>query len=193
MAWLLRERGRSPGSGVGIVLRRLVALLVGLLVGLSPAVTTTSGAATYTYDARSSTRADYYAIDVACAATTSRCDARERSASPSGDARRTSTTPDPRSVATNTADDVARVVDDLPTYGSTPGGRPYTKHYGTETGPQRNIPGSVVDEAIDNYPGKLVDGGKTVHYDSVNDITVVTGNGGSIVSVHKGQPRAGQR
>lgn len=96
-------------------------------------------------------------------------------------------------VATNTVDDLAGVVDDVPTYGSTPSGRPYTKHYGTETGPQRNIPGSVVDEAIDHYPGKVVDGGKTVHYDPVNDITVVTGNGGSIVSAHKGQPRAGQR
>lgn len=104
-----------------------------------------------------------------------------------------STTPSNSLNATNTVDDVARVVDDVPTYGSTPGGRPYTKHYGTETGPQRNIPGSVVDEAIDNYPGKVVDGGKTVHYDPANDITVVTGNGGSIVSVHKGQRRAGQR
>lgn len=96
-------------------------------------------------------------------------------------------------VATNTADDVLRAADDVAEYGSTPAGRPYTRHYGTETGPQRNIPGSVVDEAIDIYPGKLIDGGKTVHYDPVNDITVVTGNGQSIVSVHRGLPRAGQR
>ena len=78
-------------------------------------------------------------------------------------------------------------------YGSTPAGRPFTRHYGVETGPERNIPGSVVDEAIDNYPGKVIEGGKTVHYDPNNDITVVTGNGDSIVSVHKGPPRAGQR
>jgi hypothetical protein len=88
---------------------------------------------------------------------------------------------------------VLQAADDVAQYGSTPGGRPYTRHYGTETGPQRNIPGSVVDEAVDNYPGKLVDGGKTVHYDPVNDITVVTGDGQSIVSVHRGPPRAGQR
>lgn len=96
-------------------------------------------------------------------------------------------------VAPNAADDVLRAADDVAQYGSTSAGRPYTRHYGTETGPQRNIPGSVVDEAIDNYPGKLVDGGKTVHYDPVNDITVVTGDGQSIVSVHRGPPRAGQR
>ena len=80
-----------------------------------------------------------------------------------------------------------------PSYGSTPGGRPFTRHYGIETGPQRNIPGSVIDEAIDGYPGKAIDGGKTVHYDPNNNVTVVTGEGDSIVSVHKGLPRKGQR
>ncbi len=70
---------------------------------------------------------------------------------------------------------------------------PYTYHYGVETGPTRNIPGSVVDEAIDYYPGKPVSGGKTVHYDPNNNVTVVTGRDGAIVSAHKGLPRAGQR
>lgn len=78
-------------------------------------------------------------------------------------------------------------------YGATPAGRPYTKHYGTETGPVRNIPGNVVDNTIDNYPGVPVPGGKTVHYDPDNNITVVTGDGGSIVSVHKGPPPRSQR
>jgi RHS repeat-associated protein len=33
-------------------------------------------------------------------------------------------------------------------YGSTPEGRPFTRHYGTETGPVRNIPGSILDNTI---------------------------------------------
>ncbi len=79
-----------------------------------------------------------------------------------------------------------------PQYGETPGGRPLTKHYAEDTGPQRNIPGSVVDNTIDKVPGVPAGGGKTVHYDPENNITVVTGDGQSIVSAHKGQPRAGQ-
>jgi len=62
-----------------------------------------------------------------------------------------------------------------------------------ETGPERNIPGSVVDEAIDNYPGKAIEGGKTVHCDPNNDITVIIGDGDSIVNVRRGPARAGQR
>ncbi|MEQ1794756.1 MAG: RHS repeat-associated core domain-containing protein [Nitrospira sp.] len=76
--------------------------------------------------------------------------------------------------------------------GSTPAGRPHTKHYDQETGPKRNIPGSVVDNTIDNYPGVPAGGGKTAHYDPNNNVTVVTGDGGSIVSAHKGPPRSGQ-
>jgi hypothetical protein len=150
-------------------------------------------AATYTYDAPPAARVDVQVAGAAGANLTRLSVAREGSSSPSAEGRGTSTTPNSRSVATNTADDVLQAADDVAQYGSTPGGRPYTRHYGTETGPQRNIPGSVVDEAVDNYPGKLVDGGKTVHYDPVNDITVVTGDGQSIVSVHRGPPRAGQR
>lgn len=74
-------------------------------------------------------------------------------------------------------------------YGSTPEGRPFTKHYVTETGPKRNIPGSVVDHTINNTEGIPAGGGKTVHFDPENNITVVTGDGESIVSVHKGPPR----
>ena len=73
-------------------------------------------------------------------------------------------------------------------YGATPEGRPFTKHYGTETGPVRNIPGSVVDQTINTTKGIPVEGGKIVHYDPVNNVTVVTGDGGSIVSVRKGKP-----
>jgi RHS repeat-associated protein len=76
---------------------------------------------------------------------------------------------------------------------TTPGGRPLSPHYefGENQGPVRNIPGSVVDHVIDNHPGVPVAGGKTVYYDPINDVTVVTGNQG-IVSVHRGPPRPGQ-
>ncbi len=74
------------------------------------------------------------------------------------------------------------------TYGTTPAGRPLTRHYGTERGPIRNIPGSVVDNTIDTTVGIPVSGGKVVHYDPVNDVTVVTGRGGGIVSAHRGKP-----
>jgi hypothetical protein len=86
------------------------------------------------------------------------------------------------------ADGVAAKNAATPKHGATPEGRPFTKHYGTETGPQRNIPGSVVDNTINTTKGVPVKGGKTVHYDPVNNVTVVTGDGGSIVSVHKGAP-----
>jgi RHS repeat-associated protein len=75
-----------------------------------------------------------------------------------------------------------------PKYGATPKGRPFTKHYGTQTGPQRNIPGSVVDTIIDTTEGARTEGGKVIYYDAINNVTVVTGKGGSIVSVHKGPP-----
>ena len=73
-------------------------------------------------------------------------------------------------------------------YGCTPEERPFTWHYGNETGPIRNIPGSVVDNTIETIPGFPGEGGTIVRYDPVNNVTVVTGNGGSIVSVHKGPP-----
>jgi RHS repeat-associated protein len=78
-------------------------------------------------------------------------------------------------------------------YGRTPAGRPFTRHYGTETGPDRNLPGSLVDHVIDSFTGKPTSDRKTVHYDPENDVTVVTGDGDSIVSVHKGPPRKGDR
>ena len=77
-------------------------------------------------------------------------------------------------------------------YGATPKGRPFTKHYATDTGPKRNIPGSVVDNTIDTTKGVSVKGGKTVHFDPSNNVTVVTGDSGRIVSVHKSHPRTGQ-
>ncbi len=72
--------------------------------------------------------------------------------------------------------------------GSTPEGRPFTQHYGLETGPERNIPGSVVDQTINENPGVPGRGGTTVHYDPNNDVTVVTGRNGSIVSARRGEP-----
>ena len=79
-----------------------------------------------------------------------------------------------------------------PDYGSTPEGRPFTEHYGTETGPERNIPGSIVDQTINENPGFDAGGGKTGHYDPNNNVTVITGRGGGIVSARKGKPRSGQ-
>ena len=73
-------------------------------------------------------------------------------------------------------------------YGNTPEGRPFTKHYATETGPGRNIPVSLVDQIIDNIQGTAGENGTTIYYDSENDLTVVTGDGQSIVSVHRGAP-----
>jgi len=77
-------------------------------------------------------------------------------------------------------------------YGTTPAGRRLTKHYALDTGPKRNIPGSVVDNTIDTIKGVAVKGGKNVHFDPKNNVTVVTGNGNSIVSARKGRPRKGQ-
>jgi RHS repeat-associated protein len=81
-----------------------------------------------------------------------------------------------------------------PGTGHTPKGRPYSPHYELDPtkGPARNIPGSVVDSVIDNYPGVRQPDGTVVHYDPDNNITVVTGRDG-IVSAHKGEPRPGQR
>jgi RHS repeat-associated protein len=76
--------------------------------------------------------------------------------------------------------------------GRTPAGRPLDPHYEFTTGPSRNIPGSVVDETIDNNPGVEAEGNKTVYCDPINNVTVVTGNNDVIVSVHKGPPRSGQ-
>ncbi len=78
-------------------------------------------------------------------------------------------------------------------FGSTPGGRPFTKHYALDTGPQRNIPMSVLDNTIDTVDGLPIEGQKVVYYDPVNNVTVVTGRGNSIVSSRKGPPRANQR
>jgi RHS repeat-associated protein len=77
-------------------------------------------------------------------------------------------------------------------WGSTPKGRPYTKHYGEETGPERNIPGSVVDDVIDNNIPKVDTDGASVYYDPDNNVTVVWGRDG-IVSVRKGPPKASLR
>jgi RHS repeat-associated protein len=72
---------------------------------------------------------------------------------------------------------------------ATPAGRGFTAHYLEETGPARNIPGSVVDEAIDNGQAveKLTD--RTVYYDAKNDVTVVQSDTtGKIMSARRGTP-----
>lgn len=70
---------------------------------------------------------------------------------------------------------------------ATPGGRQYTAHYLNDTGPGRNIPGSVVDETIDHgsIAKDLPD--RTVFYDPKNGITVVQSKTtGKIMSVRRG-------
>jgi RHS repeat-associated protein len=75
-------------------------------------------------------------------------------------------------------------------YGSTPSGIPFTRHYGAETGPVRNLPGSLLDAIA--HGAKPIAGANntTVYYDPVNDVTVVTGANG-VVSARSGPPRAG--
>lgn len=73
-------------------------------------------------------------------------------------------------------------------YGSTPNGRRFTRHYVMETGPIRNIPGTLIDDVVENYPGQPGRNGITIYYDPSNDATVVTGDGGSIVSARRGPP-----
>lgn len=72
---------------------------------------------------------------------------------------------------------------------ATPAERVYSAHYLNETGPVRNIPGSVVDETIDHgqVVEKLAD--RTVYYDAKNDVTVVQSETtGKIMSVRRGAP-----
>jgi hypothetical protein len=73
----------------------------------------------------------------------------------------------------------------------TPGGRVYTAHYLTETGPVRNIPGSVVDNTIEH--GQVVQdlSDRTIYYDPVNDVTVVESKTtGKIMSARRGRPKS---
>lgn len=72
---------------------------------------------------------------------------------------------------------------------TTPAGRVYSWHYLTETGPDRNIPGSIVDETIDNATQATQLGDRTVYYDAKNDVTVVQSDTtGKIMSARKGVP-----
>lgn len=75
-------------------------------------------------------------------------------------------------------------------YGSTPEGRPFTRHYGAETGPVRNIPGSIVDAVINGTTPRPGRAGTSVYYDPINNVTVVTGASG-IASARKGPPTSG--
>ncbi len=91
------------------MLRRWVALLIGLLVGLSPAVTTSVGAASFTYDVSTVARVDVHEITAGSLRKALLGDMRGKSALPTRVDRGPSTTPIARSVATNTADDVLRL------------------------------------------------------------------------------------
>jgi RHS repeat-associated protein len=84
--------------------------------------------------------------------------------------------------------EVAEGVEAEPEFGSTPEGRPFTEHYGLERGPERNIPGSVVDQTINENLGVPGRNGMTIHYGPGNDVTVVTGDNGAIVSARRGLP-----
>ena len=73
-------------------------------------------------------------------------------------------------------------------FGRTPAGTNLTMHYSAETGPTRNVPGSVIDSVISiSTPGISPRNGAKVYYDSANNVTVVTGRGG-IMSSHVGPP-----
>lgn len=68
-----------------------------------------------------------------------------------------------------------------------PAGHLYSAHYLNETGPVRNIPGSVVDETIDNATRTENLGHRTVYHDAKNDVTVVRSNTtGKVMSVRRG-------
>jgi len=72
---------------------------------------------------------------------------------------------------------------------ATPEGRPYSAHYLNDTGPVRNIPGSVVDETIDHGAVAKDLPDRTVYYDQGNDVTVVVSKTtGKIMSAHRGAP-----
>jgi hypothetical protein len=61
--------------------------------------------------------------------------------------------------------------------------------YRDETGPERNIPGSVVDETIEygEVAGELPD--RTIYYDPENDVTVVESKTtGKIMSARRWEP-----
>ena len=72
---------------------------------------------------------------------------------------------------------------------TTPAGRVFSAHYLQDTGPVRNIPGSVVDNVIDH--GSVVEdlSDRMVYYDGINDVTVVQSKTtGKIMSVRRGAP-----
>ena len=72
---------------------------------------------------------------------------------------------------------------------ATPAGRPLSVHYLNDSGSLRNIPGSVVDEAIDHgtVAKNLAD--RIVYYDTKNDVTVVVSKTtGKVMSARRGSP-----
>jgi hypothetical protein len=101
----MNDRPRSAGThrvSAWQLASLLVAAVVALLV-VSLAGTTRAATSTYVYDAPAVARVDVHEFAAADVGTAVRSDMREASASPSLEARGTSTTLVSRSVATNTA------------------------------------------------------------------------------------------
>jgi len=72
---------------------------------------------------------------------------------------------------------------------ATPEGRPYSAHYLNDTGPVRQIPGSVVDETIDHGAVAKGSPGSNCILRPGNDMTVVVSKAtGKIMSAHRGAP-----
>jgi len=114
------------------------------------------------------------------AAAAARAAAREAAAAAArNEARKAATQVGDRIAAAAGQDEIA----------ATPEGRPYSAHYLNDTGPVRNIPGSVVDETIDHGAVAKDLPDRTVYYDQGNDVTVVVSKTtGKIMSAHRGAP-----
>jgi hypothetical protein len=173
------RRGSWPRANA--IVCALVAAM--LLLALIPAVTTTASATSFTYDERSIARIDTREVYVVEAASPLVNDPPEVSASPSIEARGTSTTSSRSFVATNTADDLVRfdpewasrqiAGQNLPGstgYATTPGGNTLSVHAAERTflgGPGRApIEPSLIDDILSQ--------GTRVTYRGINDTVKVS-------------------
>lgn len=126
------------------MLRRFVTLLVGLLVGVLLAGTTTLRATAFTYDAPTASRSSAPAVGVADEMSDQASVAREGSASRSVGSRGASTTLVAGSVATNTVDDAVNVI---PSSGKT--------YVGTPRGTVYDVPEGWTQRVADNGKGSV--------------------------------------
>ena len=65
-------------------------------------------------------------------------------------------------------------------------GRDYSGH-ALDRMQDRGIPPSAVENAIKNGTKTPQNGGKTKHYDPINNVTVITNKNGGVVTTHYGQ------